>query len=241
MGKTLVIFDVDETLVYSDRLDSQSFADTYESMFGKKFPTLDWHQYPHVTDTTILKTALEQHFQRHPTLPERQEFEYQYITLLKANRVKSPDLFKSIPYAKETIDKMLADERFIVAIGTGGWENPARLKLRHIGIPCEKLFFGAADGHETRYAIISHLISEIGKIHEQIKRKVYVGDALWDVRTTRQLGLNFIGIRRRGDAHTLRSQGAETVIKDYSDYNSFIEFVFSCRPPQSPNLEPYAL
>ena len=35
MEKTLLIFDVDGTLVYSNRIDSQCFAATYEALYNK--------------------------------------------------------------------------------------------------------------------------------------------------------------------------------------------------------------
>lgn len=233
MDKTLIIFDVDETLVYSDRLDSQSFADTYEFMFGKSFPTLDWHQYPHVTDTTIFRTALERQFNRQPSEEERNTFEDHYVSLLEEGRRKNPRLFKSIIGARQIIDLLLRDENYVVAIGTGGWLKPAMIKLQHVGIPAEKLFWGAADGHETRYAIINHLISEVQTIHSDIHRIVYVGDALWDVKTTRQMGINFIGIRRKGDMEVLKSEGVKEVISDYSDINMFIKSVQSAQPPDT--------
>lgn len=50
---------------------------------------------------------------------------------------------------------------------------------------------------------------------------VYVGDAVWDARACRQLGLPFIGIAGGGDAERLRSEGAEAVFADYSDIAEF--------------------
>jgi len=55
MSKTLVIFDIDGTLLYSNKVDSQCFADTYEELYSEPFPTIDWTKFPHVTDDTILQ------------------------------------------------------------------------------------------------------------------------------------------------------------------------------------------
>ncbi|MBK8490343.1 MAG: hypothetical protein IPL49_05395 [Saprospirales bacterium] len=62
--KTLILFDVDGTLLHSEKNDSQSFAETYEELYGRPFPTIDWLQYPHVTDTTILQSVVGDHFER---------------------------------------------------------------------------------------------------------------------------------------------------------------------------------
>ncbi len=37
----LVIFDVDGTLVFSEKKDSQAFADTYQMVYNRPFPTID--------------------------------------------------------------------------------------------------------------------------------------------------------------------------------------------------------
>jgi len=49
----LIIFDVDGTLVFSEKLDSRCFAATYQEVYRIPFPTIDWRKYPHVSDTTI--------------------------------------------------------------------------------------------------------------------------------------------------------------------------------------------
>ena len=74
--KTFVIFDIDGTLLYSNKADSQCFADTYEEIYQKEFPTIDWRNYPHVTDTTIFQTVIQAQFGR---AVEQKEVEVFYI------------------------------------------------------------------------------------------------------------------------------------------------------------------
>jgi phosphoglycolate phosphatase-like HAD superfamily hydrolase len=49
------------------------------------------------------------------------------------------------------------------------------------------------------------------------RRVVSVGDAPWDVRTARSLGLPFIGIATGILADRLRTEGATTIVPDFSD------------------------
>jgi len=46
---------------------------------------------------------------------------------------------------------------------------------------------------------------------------VYVGDGVWDARTSRELGIGFVGVRVRGDFENLKAEGATALIRDYSD------------------------
>jgi phosphoglycolate phosphatase-like HAD superfamily hydrolase len=187
--------------------------------------------YPHVTDTNIFKTAFERQFRRQPTETERRDFEDRYVELLVKNRSTNAIAYKEVPFAKQTIDNLLNDDSFVVGIGTGGWLRPAVVKLEHIGVPSQQLLLGAADGHETRLGIINQLMNDALVAEPGITRSVYIGDAVWDVRTTRQLGLNMIGIRRRGDLEFLQNQGVRYVFDNFGDYPSFKEAILLAKPP----------
>lgn len=234
MGKTLIIFDVDGTLVYSNRIDSQCFAETYERLYLRTFPTIDWTQYPHVTDTTIFNTVIRRHFNRDVTQEELDEFQHHYIYQLEQKRALNPNEFKEVPFAKKTLDSLKMDDRFVVGIATGGWLRPAQVKLRHVEIQEQTIFMSGADGKETREDIIYHVIGEVRQHVEALDKIVYVGDAIWDVATTRRMQLNFVGVRRNGDLEVLQRAGSKIVIRDYTDYDQFLEAVFTATPPLNP-------
>lgn len=232
MAKTLVIFDIDGTLVYSNKIDSQCFASTYQFVYGIEFPTIDWTKYPHVTDTTIFKHVIRQHFGREAMSDEMEEFQHHYVALLEDKRRMEPTSFKEVPFARQTVARMLEDERFVVGIGTGGWLRPAKVKLAHVAIPFSSVLVAAADGHEQRDGILNQVVNAAALLHE-VDRTVYIGDAIWDVNTTRKMGMNFVGIRRAGDFEVLKSAGTSFVLKDYSDYELFLAAVFEAQPPKA--------
>ncbi len=236
MAKVLVIFDIDGTLVYSNRLDSQCFAATYKHVYGLEFPTIDWTKYPHVTDTTIFKTVIRQHFNRETAEEEIDVFQHHYVALLQEKRQVQPASFQEVPFARQTIERLLNDNRFVVGIGTGGWLRPAHVKLAHVSIPFGSLFIAAADGHEKREGIIGQVVDAVS-LNYEVERTVYIGDAIWDVNTTRQMGMNFVGIRRDGDFDVLRNAGTSIVLQDYTDYELFLKAVFMAAPPKIFNLD----
>jgi phosphoglycolate phosphatase-like HAD superfamily hydrolase len=88
-----------------------------------------------------------------------------------------------------------------------------------------------ADGKETREEIIAASIDSAFQRHTGIDRIVYVGDAIWDVKTTRNMQLNFIGIRINGDRNVLIDEGASHVMDNYSDYEQFLHFVEHSQVP----------
>jgi len=227
----LVIFDVDGTLVFSEKKDSQCFADTYQAVYHRPFPTIDWRKYPHVSDTTIFKTVIQEHFNRIPDETEEENFRQQFVANIIENRKQTPAEFKEVPYAKQTIDKLLADDRFIIGVATGGWKAPAIVKLDFVDIPCEKLIITGADGHETRADITNETINKATAIHGKFDRIVYIGDAIWDVTTTRAMNLPLIGIRRKGDLDFLYEKGTELVFADYKNYDAFVEGILTVGVP----------
>jgi len=231
MKKTLIIFDIDGTLLYSNKIDSQCFAVAYKTVFGKTFPTIDWREFPHVTDDTIFKTAFKAHHNRWPEPAEEETFRDHFVALIEEKRKTNPTEFKEVPGSKNTIDQLLKDDQYLVGIGTGGWEKPANVKLKHLHINTQNVYMSCADNQPTREAILEKAIAAAKATNDSIERIVYVGDAIWDVQTTRNMQLNFLGIRRAGDHEVLAEAGAKNIITDYSDYNYFLDQIGKAIPP----------
>ena len=229
---TLVIFDVDGTLVFSEKKDSQCFADTYQAFYGLPFPTIDWQKYPHVSDTTIFKTVIQEHFSRIPDEAEEESFRQRFVANIIQNRKETPSDYKEVPYAKRTIDQLLADNRFIIGVATGGWKAPAIVKLNFVNIPTNRLIITGADGKITREEITQETIDKAKALYGDFERVVYVGDAIWDVTTTQNMDLPLIGIRRRGDIDFLSSKGVQLVLKDFENYAAFLEGVLNVGVPE---------
>lgn len=227
----LIIFDIDGTLVYSNKVDSQCFADTYQEVYGLPFPSIDWRRYPAVSDTTIFDAVIQEHFQRRPDTEEMTAFCAQFVANIEAKRQTQPEEFQEVPGAREAIDRLRAQSDCVLGIATGGWEQPARVKLRHVGISLDTIFFSGADGHWTRESIIQSVTQPALQHHDAIEKIIYIGDAIWDVTTTRNLNMDFVGVRRSHDQEVLLNQGATQVISNYLDFEAFWLALESATPP----------
>ena len=63
----LVIFDVDGTLIFSEKKTAWPLLLLYESIYRRPFPTIDWHTYPHVIDRRLFSIpVIRQHFSTPP-------------------------------------------------------------------------------------------------------------------------------------------------------------------------------
>ncbi|MCO6491782.1 MAG: HAD family hydrolase [Phaeodactylibacter sp.] len=232
----LVIFDVDGTLIFSEKRDSLAFAATYEKIYRRAFPTIDWRTYPHVTDTTIFDSVIRQHFGRPSSEPEVRRFQEHYVALLEDNRRAAPRDYLEVPGARQAVAALEQDSRYLVAVATGGWKWSAEVKLRHVGIAVDHRLFSGADGKASREHIIEEVIGFAGELHgNSFDKIVYIGDAIWDVDTTRNLQLGFVGVRRQGDFGLLQREGARHVIRDYLDYEGFLRLVDEAVPPGERN------
>lgn len=231
---TLIIFDLDGTLVYSNKVDSLCFAETFQAIYGREFPSIDWHIYPHVTDTSIFATVIRQQFDREVIPREVADFQLAFVQLLQQRRRDCPEEFHSVPGAREMIHRLHKDARYAVGIATGGWQRPAMLKLDHVGINRDPIFLRGADEMHCREDILEAVRQKALLSHPHIRKVVYVGDARWDVTTTRNLRMDFVGIRREGDHEHLLREGATQVISDYLNYEAFLAAVAQASPPADP-------
>jgi phosphoglycolate phosphatase-like HAD superfamily hydrolase len=97
----------------------------------------------------------------------------------------------------------------------------------------EDRLFSGGDNKPNREAILEETIAAAEDLNGgPLSRIVYLGDAEWDVATTRNLQIDFVGVRHLGDLDTLHTIGAETVIQDYTCYATFEAALQAARPPK---------
>src|SRR5690606_30244896 len=95
-------------------------------------------------------------------------------------------------------------------------------KLNNIGIYPNGIPFETADHHISKIESIGAVIESARKQHTELRQEdiVYIGDRLYDYRTSQTLGIRFIGIdnRERGE---LQEGGAPIILTDLSNKNAF--------------------
>jgi phosphoglycolate phosphatase len=138
------------------------------------------------------------------------------VDILRAELARTPERFAPIDGARGILDH-LRSRGWGVALATGAWGASARTKLGAVGLAAD-IPMACADDAESREEIVRLAWERAeGQAGFRFDRVVSVGDAPWDVRTARSLGIPFVGIGGGPREEKLRAAGARTVLPHLAD------------------------
>ena len=227
----LAILDIDGTLTATNAVDDECFLRATTETLGLDCGPVDWSEAPHVTDSAITGWFWTQHRGRLPDAHELVDFQSRFVAMLTAELARAPQRFAAIEGAAALVPALqLAG--WHVAIATGGWRASAMLKLRAGGLQAEDLPMACANDAQSREDIVR--LAWRGaerRAGVSFQRVVSVGDAAWDVRTARSLGLPFVGIATGDAAARLRAAGATTILPHFGDSGAVLAALSSASPP----------
>ncbi len=192
----LVSFDLDGTLVSSSEFDGELYAQAIQDVLGVK-PSSDWSRYRNVSDSGILDEILERISDIDERIRLGQEVRSTFVDRtyrLVANR---PGLIKEVPGARALLESLQQSPNVRVCVATGGWAETASLKLRAIGL--DPMRFAMATGSDAIKRTDIMRLAESRATNEQITRRTYFGDGVWDQRAAAELGYQFVAVGNRVD------------------------------------------
>ncbi len=232
------MFDLDGTLTETVQADEECFVSALSDVFGFENVSTDWSAYHRTTDSGILVELFESRRNRAPQPVEIEQFQSRFVALLNEASQNSCR-FEPVPGTEVLLQELASRERFGVALATGGWRITANWKLKKAGLGFS---FGAAafaDDDYSREGIMCCALQRALNQYRQTKfdAVIYIGDGVWDVRASRNLGYHFVGIGSGIKAERLYSAGATTVFSDYLDVNSFISILESIASQSEPYLQ----
>lgn len=224
----LILFDIDGTLTATTEADNGCYDRAFLRAFGVPLPTTDWHAYTHVTDIGIVREVLEPLWGRAVTQSEIDAFESAYVDEIERSYEANPLGFVEVPGARALLEMLQRMQDTAIALATGGMRRTALFKLSRIGIDGARLAGGFANDAISRADIARIAAQRTGV---QASDVVYVGDGMWDLLTSRELGMRYIGITRESNAQRLREAGATALLEDYSDPEAFFAAVNAATIP----------
>jgi phosphoglycolate phosphatase-like HAD superfamily hydrolase len=210
--KKLLVFDIDGTLTDSVRIHQQSFLKAL-SDFGIPSESIGLNNFKHHTDHYIFKQLYAQY---HPDFSS--DVLVKFEEKLTAY-IQEEDPIEEIPGASDLLRNLQRDENTCICFATGSLKGPALLKLNALGLDYAFDLLVCSNDFEEREAIVEKAIEQAQLYYKQNRfdRIISIGDGLWDLRTAKTVGLEFIGI---GNTHKsrLETEGMKLHFKDMCSF-----------------------
>ncbi len=229
----LVVFDLDGTLTRTNDVDEECFVRAFMETLQLAELNQDWDSYEQVSDEGVTRQIFAERFGRHPAPDETSRIIDRFVDLLDASHGADASAFEEIPGAVRLLRQIRQDPDWAIALATGAWRRSAEFKIQRAALPVTDLPSAFAEDGPSREAIVHTAIERARKQYRQEKfeRITSVGDALWDVKTARNLGLSFLGIASGARALVLRDNGASHVIEDYRDPDRCLQYLNEAQAP----------
>lgn len=190
----LIVFDIDGTLIHLHDGEDKMYVEAAEKTMGP-IPHLNtqWTNYVYSTDSGVFSEVVQHAFSRAPTALEHSTMERYFVQLLKS--AFSPTSYQPIAGADQIFDAILATG-WDVAIATGAWKSAAESKLGNANLFRDTIPLATSNDHYDRKDIIQCAVERSKEYYKKpsYRHIIYVGDKMWDLKATKQLGIPFIGI-----------------------------------------------
>ncbi|WP_028933182.1 HAD family hydrolase [Pseudonocardia spinosispora] len=187
---TLVVFDIDGTLLNSVEQHHQAFEDALADL-ELTAPGSGWGEYTHHTDSWIFRELFRRDRGRTPTRLETDRFARALLDRYTAITATAPppEIQGASTFLAALDDS--ADHR--IAYATGGMREVAVRKLATVAPSDDSAVVATASEHTFREHVVRDAIDRAGGDRAP-KRIIAVGDGTWDVRAAVALDIEFIGI-----------------------------------------------
>lgn len=225
---SLLIFDIDGTLLLTGGAGKIAFEQIFEETFGIKDV---WRNaQPHgKTDQIIFREVAEAVLNRPITVPELEELSAGYLRYFD-DALERAGNFRLMPGVTELIDLLDRDQDFLLGIGTGNYKKAADSKLQYARLKHYFHFGGYACDSEVRSELIAAAVQKGRNLAEskkiRINRIFVIGDTPFDILAGQANQAITIGVTTGGyQAEDLKKHHPDHVLEDLSDIQRFCEIV----------------
>jgi phosphoglycolate phosphatase-like HAD superfamily hydrolase len=226
MPRTLVLWDIDNTLLYTGGAGSAGMTRAFHDLYGidDAFARVEFSGR---TDTAIFRDCARIHGVPAERLDaEQARFLEAYIPHLE--RALGETSGRLMPGIAELLDALHSREDVVQALGTGNFRRGGELKLRHYGI--DRYFPGLpggfGDDSEHRDEVIRLGIERCLDGASPDARIVIIGDTPHDVTAALANGAFALAVATgRNSAQELLSAGAHVAFEDLSDTAHLLAFI----------------
>jgi len=212
--ENLIVFDIDDTLTKSENQHQTAFVNTIK-YFGITEVNQNWKTYKNVTDSYILKKNYEFNLNKDFDISFVEDFEKRMVEEFN-KQLKT----KEIEGASKIVDFFLKETNYAICFATGSLLKPALIKLEQANINFIPDLVEASNSIYTRENIVKSAMQRAEKyfnVHS-FKNIISVGDGIWDLKTARNLGVHFLGIRNKS-LIDFKQEGIKSHIEDWMHFD----------------------
>ena len=205
--KSVIVLDIDGTLTDSVGQHQAAFKQALRSFPFDNLDT-DWGGYRHHTDSGIFAEAWAR--EGMGGSPPFDDLEKRYAQAYDAVASRNP--IAEINGARQFLETI--SDCWIVVFATGSLAHGAWHKLSVLGLAAEDHVVVTASEFRTREDLVENAVSR-GCAGHGVGRPAQVlsiGDGIWDLKTARHLGYDFLGVGTGPKADQLR--GMKAVVYD---------------------------
>ncbi len=229
----LAIFDIDGTLTATSKADADCYVQVFKDQFNLEIANGDWDRFKHYTDSGIMAEIFDEEYGREPTAQEHQLTIAAFERLLRDAFDRNPTLFAAVAGASKMLDHLRKANGWAIAMATGCWRASAEFKLSMANINWRDIPIATSDDEYVRVKIMEQAQSMALSRYQvsRFERIVYIGDGIWDLISSRELGFGFIGMQHEGHHKSLSEAGAKVTIPDYRDLDGFMALLETAPTP----------
>jgi len=228
--KKLVLFDLDGTLVESNEFDRVCYVDAVQRALGAGPVDEDWSHYRNVTDRGVLAEIYQRRFGRELGAEVEAAVKRTFLEVMESKLRETGSGLRPLAGAQAALDWLRRSAEWTAALATGAWRESAELKLREAGLRADHLPWFTCNDAVARIEIMELAVREMTRrAGASFGRVVYIGDGVWDVQASREMGVAFLGVGE--ERQKLLAAGASHALADYADLGKFREALDDCRVP----------
>lgn len=224
--KTLLLFDIDSTLLRADDATRVAMSGAFQDIFGVRDATAGI-SFSGRTDPEILQESALSALGRLLQDEEFQRLIERYVYLLPRELERS-ESFQLMPGVKQLLTSLTAMTDVVLGIETGNLEAGAGLKLKRGGIESFFSVGGFGSDSTNRTEIVRLAIARARKLHQDNipKENIFIiGDAPQDIIAGRNLGINTMAVcTGHADRNTLVAESPKCILPDLSDIPLFMQY-----------------
>jgi phosphoglycolate phosphatase len=220
---SLVLFDIDGTLVDCGKAAGKCFSAAFKEAFGVACPIFAAEEVSGLTDMAILTEVVRRLDLAAYDSEERRAHAFDiYARNLTSELKLSPA--RALPGASRAVEAVRKIPGCAIGLLTGSTEATARIKLEAAGIDLDQFVCGAySEVGELREALAPAARARFVEIFRcEPQRAVLIGDTPRDVQAAHATGCEFIGVTT-GPYHkdALERAGARVILEDLTETDLF--------------------